>query len=370
MLRLLISYPANLDQKRAKFEKKCLVQTESKQESHEKNIGDSKAVRWESVDVDFDLLIGADGAHSITRQQLFRYAKINFQQTWVDSLWCEFIIPSSEDGGFRLSSNHLHLWPHKSCMFIASPNKVRSILTLIFLRYNHIDNQKNGTFTSQLFAPQAIFDEFKTNPANIEEFFQHNFPGVTPNLISPEVLRNQVLDNPHLSLIDIKCSPYHYRDSCVIVGDSAHAMVPFYGQGLNTGFEDVRILFEDFLDRSSSHPTHAIDPSNARLQDYSAFRQPDAHAMNELALQHYETLRVGVLSYPRRVRGWIEEWLSLHAPWLGWATLYSRVAFENGRYSDVTRQARRQESVLQTCAGISLTLIFSTALLLAVKAMS
>lgn len=372
-LLLLISYPANLDQKTAKFERRCLVEIENK-EGRERNIEDSKVVRWETVDVDFDLLIGADGAHSVTRKQLFRYAKINFQQTWVDTLWCEFLIPSSEDGGFRLSSNHLHLWPQKSCMFIASPNTVRTLILLTFLRYNCTDDQKNGTFTSQLFAPQAIFDELKASPANIEKFFQHNFPGVTPNLISREVLQNQVLENPHLSLIDIKCSSYHYRDSCVIVGDAAHAMVPFYGQGLNTGFEDVRILFEDFLDRSSSHPTHAIDPSNptddARLQAYSAFRQPDAHAMNELALQHYETLRVGVLSYPRRVRGWIEECLSLHAPWLGWATLYSRVAFENGRYSDVTRQARRQESVLQTWAGMSLTLIFSAALLLVVKAMS
>ncbi|MCJ1463544.1 hypothetical protein MMC07_002152 [Pseudocyphellaria aurata] len=329
---------ADLDQKRAKFEKKCLVQ-------NGKNIDDAKAAQWENVEVDFDLLIGADGAHSVTRQQLSRYAKINLQQTWVDTLWCEFLIPSFKGGGFPLLSDHLHLWPQKRSMFIASPNK-------------------NGTFTSQLFADHSIFAELKANPAGIVEFFQHKFPGVTPNLIKPEALQEQFLHNQHSSLIDIKCSPYHYRGSCVIVGDAAHAMVPFYGQGMNTGFEDVRILFEDFLDRSESIPT------NAGLQAYSAFRQPDAHAMNELALQHYETLRVGVVSCSTRVRSWIEEWLSLQAPWLGWATLYSRVAFENGRYSDVTRQARRQGYVLQACAASLVLILFSTSLLLMLKVLA
>ncbi|MCJ1267046.1 hypothetical protein MMC22_006931 [Lobaria immixta] len=323
------------------------------EESRERKINDTQAVHQSIVEVDFDLLVGADGAHSVTRQQLSRYAKINFQQTWVDILWCEFQIPFNPSGGFQLSSDHLHLWPQKSCMFIASPNM-------------------NGTFTSQLFAPQAIFAEFEANPAGIVEFFQHNFPGVTPNLITPEALQTQFLRNQHQSLVDIKCSPYHYRDSCVIVGDAAHAMMPFYGQGLNTGFEDVRILFEDYLDNSCSLRSLTTIGDPLHLQAYSAFRHPDTHAMNELALQHLDTLlRVGdapLSSCPTRLRTWIEEFLSLQAPWLGWATLYSRVAFENGRYSDVIRQSRRQGRVLQMCAKVTVTLLFSTALLLLLKA--
>lgn len=349
-----------------------MVQTENEEHSRERKTDEIKAVHRETVEVDFDLLIGADGAHSVTRQQLSRYGKINFQRTWVDTLWCEFLIPSFDSGESRLSSDHLHLWPQKSCMFIASPNMVRSQFLLSFLGFFDTDNQQNGTFTSQLFAPHAIFAELKANPAGIVEFFQHNFPGVTPNLITPEAVQNQFLHNQHLPLIDIKCSPYHYRDTCVIVGDAAHAMVPFYGQGMNTGFEDVRILFEDFLDRPHFHSFHPTTTTtypilpDQRLHAYSAIRQPDAHAMNELALQHYETLRVGVVSRSTRVRAWIEEWLSLRAPWLGWATLYSRVAFENGRYSDVTRQARRQEYVLLTAARVALTLLLSTTLLLLV----
>lgn len=118
---------ANLDQKRAKFEKKCLVNAECGKKSQEGKLNDTKAMHRETVEADFDLLIGADGAHSVTRQQLSRYAKIDFQQTWVDILWCEFHIPSYPDGRFQLAPDHLHLWPQKSCMFIASPNTVRRL---------------------------------------------------------------------------------------------------------------------------------------------------------------------------------------------------------------------------------------------------
>lgn len=149
-------------------------------------------------------------------------------------------------------------------------------------------------------------------------------------------------------------------------------MMPFYGQGLNTGFEDVRILFEDYLDNSCSLRSLTTTGNPLHLQAYSAFRHPDTHAMNELALQHLDTLlRVGdapLSSCPTRLRTWIEEFLSLQAPWLGWATLYSRVAFENGRYSDVIRQSRRQGRVLRLCAKVIVTLLFSAALLLLLKA--
>lgn len=149
-------------------------------------------------------------------------------------------------------------------------------------------------------------------------------------------------------------------------------MMPFYGQGLNTGFEDVRILFEDFLDNSCSLRSLTTISTPFHLQAYSAFRHPDTHAMNELALQHLDTLlRVGggpLSSCPTRLRTRIEGFLSLQAPWLGWATLYSRVAFENGRYSDVIRQSRRQGRVLQACAEVILTLLFSAAFLLLLKA--
>lgn len=138
-------------------------------------------------------------------------------------------------------------------------------------------------------------------------------------------------------------------------------MVPFYGQGMNAGFEDVRLLFEDFLDRDDNAQGHlqvgqkrgdADSPFSDVLERYTKSRMPDVHAMNELALRNYQELRIGVKSYPTLTRKWIEEFLDRWCPRLQWATLYSRVAFGNERMSEVTRKAQRQKNILQLLFGL------------------
>ncbi len=137
-------------------------------------------------------------------------------------------------------------------------------------------------------------------------------------------------------------------------------MVPFYGQGMNTGFEDVRLLFEEFLDRDDDAQGRlqvgqksgdADAPFSNVLERYTKTRIPDVHAMNALALQNYEELRIGVKSYPTLTRKWIEEFLDVWCPRLQWATLYSRVAFGNERMSEVTRKAQKQKNILQLLFG-------------------
>ncbi len=138
-------------------------------------------------------------------------------------------------------------------------------------------------------------------------------------------------------------------------------MVPFYGQGMNTGFEDVRLLFEEFLDKDDDTKGQlqvgqkrgdADAPFSNVLERYTKTRMPDVHAMNELALQNYEELRIGVKSYPTLTRKWIEEFLDVWCPALHWATLYSRVAFGNERMSEVTKKAQKQKSILQLALGL------------------
>ena len=214
------------------------------------------------------------------------------------------------------------------------------------------------SFTCTLFAPAQHFAEIEENvEQRLPKFFHQYFPGVAPDLIATEDLQTQFQSNPHLPLISIKCRPYHYNSSVVIVGDAAHAMVPFYGQGMNAGLEDVRVLF-DILD---AHGVYFSDSSNtsrelqreAALDAYTTQRAPDAAAINDLALKNYEEMRSSVRSPFYKVRKWLEESVTIWVPWLGWRTQYTRVSFENQRYSEVERDVGRQGLVLIGVLAVS-----------------
>lgn len=201
----------------------------------------------------------------------------------------------------------------------------------------------------------------ESNPSDVPRFFDRHFPGVTA-LITPAELVGSFKANPHLPLISIKCRPYHFLASAVVLGDAAHAMVPFYGQGMNAGLEDVRVLFS-ILDKHANQESNAPDGSvgaypassqrSAALAEYSALRVPDAHAINDLALQNYTEMRSSVLSPAYRLRKYLEEFLSVHLPGLGWQTKYSRVSFGNERYSEVVRRSDHQGKVLLVQAFVA-----------------
>ncbi|KAK3313078.1 hypothetical protein B0H66DRAFT_569497 [Apodospora peruviana] len=298
------------------------------------------------IEVGFDLMIGADGAHSAVRYHMMKYTRMDYKQEYIDTLWCEFQIqPQSPQGGmskFKISPNHLHIWPGREFMFIAIPSE-------------------DGSFTCTLFAPAAVYEQLEadTQGGQISKFFDRSFPGVT-SLIPASELVASFHQNPHLPLINIKCKPHHYSSSVVILGDAAHAMVPFYGQGMNAGLEDVRILF-GILDKhalmdAASAPEGEIGFSAAAnsaasqreraLAEYTAVRIPDAHAINDLALQNYIEMRASVLSPVYRLRKFLEESLSVYVPSLGWQTKYSRVSFGNERYSEVVAKSQHQGKVL------------------------
>ncbi|KAI4196687.1 MAG: hypothetical protein LQ346_003180 [Caloplaca aetnensis] len=290
--------------------------------------------RPKEISVKFDFLIGADGAHSAARYHMMKFARLTYQQEYIDTLWCEFHIePRSSDGSFAISPNHLHIWPGGSFMFIAIPSADKS-------------------FTCTLFAPESYFASLSdSSPEHLVSSFAENFPGVCPELISPAQLSKQFTENPHLPLISIKCTPYHYQSSVVILGDAAHAMVPFYGQGMNAGLEDVRVLFE-FFDKhdvysDDSNLSTSIKARRAgALNAYTMQRTPDAAAINDLALRNYEEMRSGVKSPMYRMRKWLEETVNVYLPSLGWRTQYTRVSFENQRYSEVEKAVAKQGQVI------------------------
>ncbi|KAG9241233.1 kynurenine 3-monooxygenase-like protein [Calycina marina] len=286
--------------------------------------------RNQEVEIHFDFMIGADGAHSATRYHLMKYVRMDYQQEYIDTLWCEFTIPPNTKGPSKwaISPNHLHIWPAKDFMFIAIPSS-------------------DGSFTCTLFMPSALFESLDSKPNEVPKFFDRYFPGVT-NVIQPDALINSYLTNPHLPLISIRCRPYHFKDCAVIIGDAAHAMVPFYGQGMNAGLEDVNVLYR-ILD---AHPSTAVAGATldstraAALDEYSTVRAPDAYSINELALQNYIEMRASVTSPVYKLRKWLEETLSVYAPELGWQTQYSRVSFGNEPYAQVIKKSKRQSDVL------------------------
>ncbi|KAK2749918.1 kynurenine 3-monooxygenase, mitochondrial precursor [Myotisia sp. PD_48] len=288
--------------------------------------------RAPELEVPFDLLIGADGAHSATRFHLMKFARMDYQQEYIDTLWCEFQMTPSEDNEFRISPNHLHIWPGREFMFIALPSP-------------------DKTFTCTLFAPSGHFAELEKTPENLVEFFDTHFPGVSPGLIPPEALERQFTAHPHLPLISIKSSPHHFGSSVVIIGDAAHAVLPFYGQGLNAGLEDVRILFQELdkngvYSKSNSDQPRINELRAAALDAYTRLRIPDAYAINDLSKRNYNEMRWGVKSSLYLVRKAIEEALYNYLPGMGWSTQYARVSFGNDRYSEVERSTERQTKTL------------------------
>ncbi|KAF2666585.1 kynurenine 3-monooxygenase [Microthyrium microscopicum] len=300
---------ADFKRKRAWFEHKSASNAETRETMRE-------------IEVKFDFLVGADGAHSSVRYHLMKYTRMDYKQSYIDTLWCEFHIPpltTFTDPEFRLSPHHLHIWPGNTFMFIAIPSTDKS-------------------FTCTLFLQSSKFAELDEKPETIEEFFRANFPGVTPNLITPADLISQYKSNPHLPLISITCTPYHYTDAAVILGDAAHAMVPFYGQGMNAGLEDVRVLYSHL----DAHKDRAV-----ALEAYTTERTPDAAAISAMAQANYKEMSADVKSTVYLARKRVEEWLSTNIPWLGWATQYSRVSFGNERYSVVQESAGQQARVLR-----------------------
>ncbi|KAJ3155814.1 hypothetical protein HDU89_005372 [Geranomyces variabilis] len=286
-----------------------------------------------NVSVKASLVIGADGVHSRARQQLMRKARIDFSQKYIDHAWVELTIPPTANGEYAMDAHHLHIWPRQTFMMIALPNLDKS-------------------FTVTLFMPQSKFDAITTE-GDLKTFFRDTFPDSIPHM-GEKLLVQEYFKNTKGSLAQIKCRPYHYQDKAVIIGDAAHAMVPFYGQGMNCGMEDCLVLEENLtthLGLAGSPSSTNPDPArvSAALDAYSAQRNPDVEAMCDLAMYNYVEMRSSVTKAGYLFRKTVEGWLHRLFP-TAVIPLYTMVSFSRIPYSEALRRWQRQSAWFDTAS--------------------
>ena len=203
------------------------------------------------------VIFGSDGSASALREAL----GLEVEESWIDFGYKELTIPPGPGGGFSMEKNALHIWPRKNFMLIALPNL-------------------DGSFTCTLFLPFEGEDSFAAieAPAAAERFFAETFPDAL--VLIPRL--GEALDAAPLGrMVTVKCEPWS-RGQAVLIGDAAHAIVPFFGQGMNAGFEDCTVLME-ILDR--------VPDWSGAFAELSQARKPDADAIADLALENFVEMR-------------------------------------------------------------------------------
>ncbi|KAG2172775.1 hypothetical protein INT43_000122 [Umbelopsis isabellina] len=293
-----------------------------------------------------DLIVGADGAYSRTRAQLMRRIRMDYAQEYIDTAYCELTMPPIKNAGgeddFALDPNHLHIWPRHTFMLIALPNP-------------------DKTFTCTLFMPFSMFENIDSD-SKVMDFFREHFNDSIP-LIGEKRLLQEYSSNPRGALISIKCKPYHYKDKAMIIGDAAHAMVPFYGQGMNCGFQDIQVLHET-LDKHNVGAELSADGKVSGLQkaldEYSIERSKDAHAICDLAMYNHYEMQSAVTSPLYLARKRLEGTLHHYFPKTV-IPLYTMVSFTTIRYSEAIRRWNHQTWWLNAAAATSVSVVAATA---------
>ena len=275
-----------------------------------------------------DAVIGVDGAFSAVRQAMKkRLPGFQYDESYLAHGYKELTIPPAPDGGWRMEKEALHIWPRKSFMMIALPNP-------------------DGSFTCTLFwefkGPRSF--ETTTSDDEIRQFFQQEFPDAVP--LMPTLLE-EFLENPTGSLVTIRCAPWYYKDKVALVGDAAHAVVPFYGQGMNAAFEDCVVLDECLAQ-------FAGDRERA-FAEYFSRRKENADALASLAVQNFIEMRDKTASRLFRAKKKLDHLLEGLLPGK-YLPLYAMVTFTRIPYASAARRARRQDRIVYAglAAGVAL----------------
>jgi kynurenine 3-monooxygenase len=271
------------------------------------------------------LIFGSDGAFSAARlTHQLQHDRFQYNQYYIDFGYKELTIPAGENGNFLLEKNALHIWPRGNYMMIALPN---------------ID----GSFTCTLFFPfegETSFAALSTKE-KVRSFFEKTFADAASLM---PTLEEDFFKNPTASLVTVKCFPWIREDKFALIGDAAHAIVPFFGQGMNCGFEDCAVL-------NSLIEKHQDDWSGI-LPEYQSLRKPDGDAIADLALNNFVEMRDKVADPKFLLQKKIEAAFSKKYP-DKWIPLYSQVTFSPQiRYSEALVNGQKQEAIMQQVMAI------------------
>jgi kynurenine 3-monooxygenase len=278
----------------------------------------------EQFEVQADLVFAADGAFSAVRyNSMQKLDRFNYSQSYISDGYREILLPANEDGSYKMDKNALHIWPRGRFMLIALANE-------------------DGSFTCTLFMPHDsgdfAFDKLTSKEA-VDDFFKRIFPDfyeMMPNVADAWE------DHPLSSLAIVRCYPWAHGKTA-LMGDAAHATVPFYGQGMNAGFEDCTVLSE--LMKKHNENWDAV------FQEYSKERKPDGDALQNLSLDNYYVMRDYVADPQFLLRKKIEAKFSDLYP-EKWMPLYSQVTFSEIRYSVAYNQGQVQNKIMDEVMAI------------------
>jgi kynurenine 3-monooxygenase len=274
----------------------------------------------DTIDIDADIIFGADGAFAASRlQHQLQHDKFDYQQYYIDCGYKELSIPPGPGNSFLMEKNALHIWPRKDYMLIALPNL-------------------DGSFTCTLFFPfegELSFEKLDTDK-KVTDFFEKTFPDIIQ--LIPD-LTSQFSHNPVSSLVTVKCFPWIRSDKFALIGDAAHAIVPFFGQGMNCGFEDCRVL-DELIDQFG-------DDWQKVFTEYQTSRKPDADAIADLAVNNFTEMRDRTADPKFLLQKKIEARLHEKYP-DKWIPAYSQVTFSpHIRYSEALKRGQKQEAIMQ-----------------------
>lgn len=284
---------------------------------------DSNTIRFTDTEKDqiveksYDAVFATDGAFSAVRNRMMKYPMFDYSQSYLTHGYKELVIPPNEDGSHKIDKNCLHIWPRGEFMMIALANL-------------------DGSFTVTLFFPmegELSFASIDT-PEKVKDFFEKTFPDSIP--LMPTLLEDY-FSNPTSTLVTVRCNPWNHGTQAVLMGDAAHAVVPFYGQGMNAGFEDCTV-FDELLEQHGEN-------WDMIFSEYSRLRVPDGNAIADLALNNYIEMRDLTADPDFLLRKKIERKFSDLYP-NDWMPLYEQVTFSHIRYSDALKRGQYQRGIM------------------------